>query len=190
MMSESLEIKGTEDWEELRAKFSKFLGLNKPVTTGVMRRAMVDSNFAHRLLISRNSQGFLEALMSDPKNRLYELHEDAATEAPQRSNLKLVGSMTKSLLRWSKAGFTHVDEEIYQQRTSTCKACPHLVEAPNNLVYKIRLTRKEDTKVCNLCGCIAARKARLSTETCPGAHPTQPGINRWGEPLRAKISEG
>ena len=43
-----------------------------------------------------------------------------------------------------------VSEATAQARDAVCTMCPHF-----------------SAQVCNLCGCIAPLKARLSTETCP-----------------------
>lgn len=36
--------------------------------------------------------------------------------------------------------------------------------------------------ICGLCGCVAAKKARLPHEACPGPDPRDPTQTRWGEP--------
>ena len=178
MIPELNNIDGTESWDELRERFGKVLGLDSPVPAAVMRRAMADSIFAHRLLTSRNSRGFLDSLMRDPRNRAY----DVAEPPTELSNRELIGKAAKALVSWGKSGFSQVDQETYTRRIDACHGCPNLGEPGNQLVYKLR-RKSEDSRVCKLCGCVAARKARLPTESCPAAHPTEPGLSRWGEPV-------
>lgn len=197
MIAELSAANGSEDWDELRARFGGTLGLHDPVPGAVLRRAMADATFAHRLLVSRGSPGFLAALIEDPGNRAYEAADTALTGEPgprpselpgavrtvadTRPNTDLAKSAAAALVAWGKAGFTHVDAPEYAARRAACEACPHLAQAPDQLVYKVRARRNADMRVCNLCGCIAARKARLSSEMCPGADPADPTRSRWGQ---------
>ena len=181
------EITGTETWDELRARFGDALGLSEPVPEAALRRAMLDSNFAHRLLVSRNRPGFLAVLLSDPSNTRYEVPEELRTQetapvpAREHSTIALARSAAKAMLSWGRAGFTQVTQETYERRINACHACPHLVEAPDRLVYKVRLNRQEDMRICNLCGCVASRKAWIPTEKCPGIDASNPALNLWGE---------
>jgi len=187
-------VDGSESWDELRLRFAKELGLDEPVPSATLRRALNDEDFAHRLLVSRNAPGFLRPLIDDPDNLKYadpseSLRAEVYASRPEparRSNAELAKNAAAALLRWGKSGFTQVSPEVYATRTAACNACPHLTEAPNQLAYKVKLAREEDMRVCNLCGCVAARKARLPDERCPGAHPSEAGMNRWGEPLNAQ----
>jgi hypothetical protein len=186
-------LDGSESWDELRGKFGKALGLAEPVPSATLRRALLDQEFAHSLLVSRNSPHFLKRLMEDPDNIRYDDFGAQELVAPRAvssatgsagarsSNLELAGKAAGALLRWGKSGFTQVSAEVFARRQSACESCPHLVEAPDQLAYKISFTRKEDMRTCELCGCVAARKARLPHERCPGSHPTEPGKDRWGE---------
>lgn len=187
-------LDGSESWDELRLRFAKELGLDDAIPSATLRRALHDEDFAHRLLVSRNAPGFLRPLIDDPDNQKYadpveSLPAQVQTSQPEparRSNAELAKNAAAALLRWGKSGFTQVSPDVYARRTAACSACPHLLEAPNQLAYKVKLAREEDMRVCNLCGCVAARKARLPEERCPGAHPTEAGMNRWGEPLNAQ----
>jgi hypothetical protein len=40
--------------------------------------------------------------------------------------------------------------------------------------------------VCDLCGCVASTKIRLPTESCPGRHPLNQGLTRWGDKVVAQ----
>jgi hypothetical protein len=86
-----------------------------------------------------------------------------------------------------------VDEATLQRRESACLACPHL-SAPRRLVQKLaglgsaaadRTGARTGDRVCSECGCNVGKKMKLPTEACPVAHPTLPGLNRWGEPVAA-----
>jgi hypothetical protein len=187
------DLTGDESWDELREHVGHALGLDRPVPGGVLRRAMVDSEFAHRLLVSRGSPGFLAALIDEPKNQAYELpgfppdrldRTDGTVpgEATPRSNGELARRAAKALIGWGRAGFTQVDDQTYERRLDACRACPHLVQPPQKLVYRIGGRGAEDPRICDLCGCVVTRKARLPREQCPGADPADPARTRWGEP--------
>lgn len=171
--------KNNESWEDIQAKFGDYLGIEEPVSRGVLRRAMEDSRFADYLITCRNRPKYLAALLNDPRNQEYEMLEPTI----EKSNRQLAIEAAKALLKWGKAGFSQVDRATFERRFGACQACPHLVEPPNKLVYKVKLSPEADLRVCNACGCVAARKARLPTESCPVADPNQPGLNHWGEPL-------
>ena len=66
-----------------------------------------------------------------------------------------------------------------------CRACPHLVDPPaDRLLYKLSTGSPVERKICDACGCVASRKARLPSEGCPKADPSDPARTRWGEPPR------
>ncbi len=188
-----------ESWDELRAQLGEQLDLAGPVPNAVLRRAMVDATFAHRLLVSRGSPAFLAALIEDPVNRRFETVDAAsvqepmappgdppnghAADAPAPGNPELARRAAAALMAWGKAGFTHVDADVYAARLAACEACPQLREPPDRLAYKVRARRNADMRLCGLCGCVVARKARMATETCPGVDPDDPSRNRWGQVL-------
>jgi hypothetical protein len=190
MLEEMLAVDETASLDEVRAEMGRFLGLDEPVPAVVVRRAVEDPLYAHELVISRNAPGFLRALLNDPGNAAYAQAPavaqpvEAGTEAIRRSNLGLAAKAAKALVKWGKGGFEQVDLPIYERRVSACKACPNLIDPPDQLAYRLIRGEGFDRKICNLCGCVASKKARLETETCPGVDPRDPSINRWGEPVR------
>jgi hypothetical protein len=177
------------DWGEAQARFAEMLGVDRPLPPGVLRRAMVDSRFAHRLLVSRHAPGFLTALIDDPANERFAPPEEAPADVAEEeeapaSNLALLGRAARSLALWGKAGFTHADEATQAHRLAACAACPHARRAPETLAYRLAGGSGSDKGICGLCGCPVARKARMSTESCPGEHPEKAGHTRWDEPVR------
>jgi hypothetical protein len=181
-----IDVGNDQSWDELRAEFGEQLGLADPVPGAVLRRAMVDKAFAHRLLVSRGSPAFLAALIEDPVNRRYEIVDAASAAAHDAStpgNAELARRAATAVMTWGKAGFTHVGDDVFEARLAACEACPQLRDPPDRLAYKIRARRNADMRVCGLCGCVVARKARMATETCPGADPADPSRNRWGQEI-------
>jgi hypothetical protein len=180
-------------WAEARERFAQIIGFKKEIPETVLRRAMFDSSFAHRLLVSRNSAEFLEVLINDPRNAAYaappapidaqpapEISAEPA-ENGEPSNLALLSTAAKSLALWGATGFTHVKQEVYARRIAACQACPNLTAPPDKLAYRLAGGGKADRSICRLCGCFVRNKARMSTEACPAEHPDKPGYTRWDE---------
>lgn len=182
MLDQLQVLENAKSWEDMCAQFGKYLGLERPVPEPILRRAMMDKKFAYYLLTSRNQPGMLKILFSDPRNKDYE----ATSEGEERTNFEIISKAARSLVQWGKSGFTQVDQQTYDRRFGACQACPHLVEPPGQWVYKIKLSKKSDGRVCSACGCVASRKARLQTESCPVAHPGDPSMTRWLEPVVAR----
>ncbi|NEQ34883.1 MAG: hypothetical protein F6K40_00580 [Okeania sp. SIO3I5] len=168
-------------WDEMCSVLGEYLGLERPISKAVLRRARQDDRFAGHLFTCRYHADLLKVLLADPRNEKYQLAEDVKHQ--QKSNLELIGKASAALLKWGKAGFARVDEATFESRFNICQACEYLIEPPDKLVYKITLSQKSDLRVCSACGCVAARKARLPTETCPVADPSNPSLNRWGDPI-------
>lgn len=199
MLDELLFTSEAESIEELCVRLGTFLGCGQPVAPSVVRRFSADPEFAQNLITCRQTPGFLQVLFNSPETRKYEQPEDTQTgqqtaERPaapspvrQRTSLELAAKAAKAFIKWGQAGFSQVDNKTYQRRLDACRACPHFIEAGQQLVYRLTATEKEDRrKICNVCGCVVASKARLPGETCPTPHPENPALNRWHEPLRAR----
>ncbi|NNB93037.1 hypothetical protein HI113_03815 [Corallococcus exiguus] len=173
------ELRGASSEQELSARFGQFLGLSGGVPLPTLRRAIIDDRFALHLILSRNQPRALKMLFRDPRNTQYE-----NTEAPeQHSNLELLWKAGKAIAKWGATGFEKIDPKLFEDRFSACQGCEKLVEPPNRVLYKVKLSGASDQRICSACGCVAARKARVPTERCPVADPTKPGLNRWGQPL-------
>ena len=190
MIHELLDVKDGESVDELRTRLARVLGREEPVPLNAFLRAVDDPSYFSYLLTSRNAPGFLEPLLADPANAKY-----GPAEAPPRpaatqrhSDMALVGRAAKAFIRWGKAGFSVVDEATLERRENACLACPNRVEPRSRLQKLIPISNagqigtRTGNHVCDLCGCQIAKKIRLPTESCPGAHPTEPGLSRWGEP--------
>ena len=178
---------------EVRERFGSLLGLEEPMPLPVLRHALDDQYYRHNLLLCREWPHQLQMLLEHPKNAEYSdplpseeaLRADAEEEAAQRGNLELLAKAGSSFLAWGKSGFTRVDNETFERRFSACQGCDRLVEPPEKVLYKLTLSGDRiGSKICSACGCVASRKARLTTESCPLADPENPGFTRWGEPAR------
>lgn len=70
-----------------------------------------------------------------------------------------------------------VDQKWYQDRISACAACPlntenMTPEQISNLSAKMKFTleygcKKDEKRLCSICGCCTDRKAAVKSETCP-----------------------
>jgi len=100
-----------------------------------------------------------------------------------KSDVEILGQISEAIWSWAKTGFSIVDQSTYEKRYSTCMQCPHLVDAPRKLLYKVITANNSNEKACALCGCIVSKKTRIASESCPERHPENPELNRWGEPF-------
>ncbi|MFI9155452.1 hypothetical protein [Streptomyces sp. NPDC053367] len=176
------------------------LGLGQPVPVAVMRRALVDKTFLFHLANCRGHPDLLRVLFSDSANRRYEDDRDPDQEAVNGdsspvqqdpsaarytpSSPALAWKAGKAIARWGSTGFARVSPGVFEARFGACQRCEHLVDPPDRAVYKVRLRRQSDPRICSACGCVASRKASLPTEHCPVADEENPGLNRWGEAMQ------
>jgi hypothetical protein len=185
VIQELLDAPETESWDETRARVGRGLGLPGPVPGPVLRRMLAEPAFARDVAISRSAPGFLRALFDDPRTARYADPPAEAAGPAERSNAELLRSAAGALMRWGRTGFARVDEATFERRWSACQGCPNLGDPPEDrALYRVKLAGDVDRRVCGACGCVASRKARLPTETCPVADPADPAMNRWGEPVR------
>lgn len=186
---------------ELCAALGSGLGLDQPVPVSVMRRAIVDKAFAFHLVNAAGNARLLGVLFDDPRNRQYEDGADSSesalppsTAAPPDpvlpSNATLAWRAGQAVARWGASGFGRVAPEVFEARFSTCQTCEYLVEPPDRVVYKVKLRRESDPRVCAACGCVASRKAALPTENCPVPDQADPSLSRWGEPMKPRTRSG
>lgn len=160
-------------WDDMRQEFGAYLGLPDPVPSAVLRKAINDEKYACYVASARNNPGYLQMLFNvEP-----EIQED-------RSNLQLLGKAAKSLLKWGASGFGYADEALYATRISACSSCEYLRDAPAKAVYNLKMSSDTDNRICSACGCVASRKARLATESCPVKSMKDATLNRWGEAFK------
>lgn len=157
-------------WDTMRLEFGKLLGWPAPVPTAVLKKAISSEKYACYLVAARNNPQYLEVLFNVPP----ELKED-------KSNLQLLTRAASSLLKWGASGFGFAADDVYEKRLNTCLSCEYLREAPDKAVYNVKMSKQTDERVCSACGCVASRKARLRSESCPVKHPEDASLNRWGE---------
>lgn len=149
--------------EDLQAALTQYLGLAEPIPQAVVDRARRDDKFASLLFRMANHPDLAHLVIEK---------ETAATPAmPHYTNGELLAGAAKSFLKWGMSGFSVTPQDELEHRMATCKACPNLQEAPDQNIYKIKLSKHADMRVCTLCGCVAARKARITGESCPA--------NKW-----------
>ncbi|MEO7179143.1 MAG: hypothetical protein ABIW83_09885, partial [Allosphingosinicella sp.] len=134
----------------------------------------------------------LQRLLRHPRNVEFEevveggAAEDAPAEAREQSTARLGAKAGLALYAWAKSGFAMLDQEAFEARFAACEGCDQLGPPPDKWMYKLTASKRGDPRVCGACGCVAARKARLASESCPLADPGDPALTRWGEPVRPK----
>jgi hypothetical protein len=171
------EVAAGESVEEQRRLLGELIGLDAPVSADVLLSAIEDREYARNLMLCKEAPPLREFLLANPPHR-------AEPEAGEHSTRALISEASRSFWAWTKSGFATVDEEQYERRFGTCLECPHLVDPPRKRVYRAIGAGggEEDNRVCDLCGCVASRKARLPHESCPAPHPELAGVSKWGEP--------
>jgi hypothetical protein len=184
MIKELLTVKETDSLDDLRTRLATAIGWTEPVPVAAFVRAVSDPMYAAALITSRNTPGFLEPLLNDPRNLRY------LPAVKEISNARLAANAAKAMLQWGKSGFSVADAETIERRENACLSCEHLTE-PKKLLQKLmpagasrdEVGRRVGNRVCDMCGCQVSKKMRLPTEACPSAHQTLVGLSRWREPL-------
>lgn len=160
-------------WDEIRGAFGNYLGLPEAVPSAVLKKAIEDEKYASYIISVRNNPEYLKMLFDVEPN----VKEDY-------SNLQLIGKAAKSLLRWGASGFGFVSDTVYAARLNVCRSCEYLREAPEKAVYNFKMSNDTDDRTCSACGCVASRKARLASESCPVKSKNDHSLNRWGEAMK------
>ncbi|HEX7902461.1 MAG TPA: hypothetical protein VF487_01185 [Chitinophagaceae bacterium] len=166
-------LKSDKSWDDMRSEFGSYLGLVHPVPSAVLHKAITDEKYACYLAAAKDRPDYLKLLFNVPEN----IKED-------KTNLTLLINGAKSLLKWGASGFGLVTEEVYLARMKACEGCEYLRESPGKAVYKVKLSKETDMRICSACGCVASRKARLKSETCPVVHPENNLLNKWNESIK------
>jgi hypothetical protein len=159
---------------EQAAHLGNILGQDGPVSEVVMRAAIENQSYAQNLLVCRREPTLLAHLLAHPPQPRRQL-----------SMAELLVNGVKALAGWSLAGFTTVDANVQEQRLKACETCPNLTLPPTErrALYQLIGVEAGERAVCSLCGCSVLRKVRLTSESCPAAHPTEVGMSRWSEPI-------
>lgn len=180
MIQELLNVKPTDSFQDICSRMGTFLGLDEQVPENAMHRAIEDQDYANNLIMCRDAPGFLKVLLNDPVNGQY----------AKVSNTALIKKATGAFLRWGKAGFSVVSEEILETRENACLGCEY-ISAPQTVLQKLvtskateQIGKRVADCVCKLCGCSLSKKIRLPSESCPAVHPENSQLNRWGEPTQ------
>ncbi|WP_160710826.1 hypothetical protein [Chitinophaga solisilvae] len=160
------------NWDDMRLEFGKLLGMTGPVPSAVLKKAIDSEKYASYLISASNNPKYLELMFNMPAD----VQED-------KSNLQVLAKAASSLLKWGKSGFGFAPEEVFEKRFSACVSCEYLREAPDKVVYKLAMSKQTDDRICSACGCVASRKARLRSESCPVRNEKDPSLNRWGEAI-------
>ncbi|TPG06368.1 hypothetical protein [Sphingomonas oligophenolica] len=165
------------DCDELGA----LLGLDAPVALAVFARAVNDAAYARSLILCRENPAFRDFLLAQADGWVPPVEAAVADHGA----IDLTAKAILSFWAWTKSGFAMLDADAAAARFAACLACPHLGAAPDRLVFRLAGASSDADRhrVCGLCGCVAARKARLPHERCPGPDPDRAGLNRWGQPL-------
>lgn len=157
-------------------QLATLLGLGAPVAPGVLVAALQSEEYARNLLTCRRTPAFLAVLLDNPvRMQPQELHADQGTMA-------LMKTASQALARWSKVGFSVVDDAVRERRLHACLVCPNL--RTSGAAQPLAFTAMQTHARCALCGCDVEKKARMASEMCPGEDPGVPGQNRWGQLLR------
>lgn len=144
-----------------------FMELKKNLPPEVIARANKDDKFLYYLISCKDNPTLLLHVINSPENKKY-ITEDGLSK--EYTKVELLSKFTGSMINWAKQGFKQVSHETYAKRIQNCFSCNYLKPAPDNLVYKVKLARESRLEICAKCGCVASRKARLVSESCPEAH--------------------
>jgi hypothetical protein len=170
------EIKTLDNWEDVRHHVGELINFDGELPDAVINRVLTDEKFALYLVMTKDSPKLQYQLLY---NTTLQTKEEKAP-----SNTDLLIKASGSLFKWAKAGFTQISEVAYEKRINACHSCPNLKEPAKKAVYLASKLAGGEQSVCGLCGCVAARKAKLPTESCPAQDPVNPSFSRWGEPFK------
>lgn len=167
--------------DQARHELGRLLGLSEPVSASAMKAALSDELYAHYLFVCRDAPPFLTHLLNNPPE-VVEIEATESSKVTEISTAALLAKAVQAIWKWGQSGFAIADDVIYTRRMEACRVCPNLVEPPPKLVYHLFSSSVSDEhKICSECGCVASRKARLISESCPDRSPQNPAFTRWGE---------
>ena len=163
--------------DECRQRAGELFGLDGPMETELLQRAVSDEGLAQKLLVVRR----------DPAFRDFVLQQFAGSgnyNSELLNGTELAASAARAFARWAQVGFTTVEDDVLAERLAACSGCPHLAAPPDDrrrLLY--RLLGSDLRAVCGKCGCPVVSKARRTSESCPDPDPLEPSRTRWKQPI-------
>lgn len=179
------DIDAPESLLKARERLTELLDRAELVSEAVLRAAIDDPLYAMHLLSSRTAPGLQDVLLENPPKpaSLNMLSRATPGPAPDQSPPAVLRRFGKAMIEWGKSGFKTVDEEVYLKRLTACSRCPDLhgkseEPAPEHSDLPVSFGQ-----TCGLCGCFVRAKARIQRESCPGRHPIDTWLSRWGEPI-------
>lgn len=169
--------------ESFRLRLTQQLQLNQLIPIDVARRAQQDSSYCYHLIAAQSNSLWLDLLFKIAS----EDHKHGKTvEDTNKGTGKVTARFGSSLARWGINGFKITPADVLDKRWKACQECPHLVQPPDKIIYHLGrriISRGNDERICNLCGCFAYTKCSIATQSCPAPHPISKGLTRWGDPI-------
>ncbi len=168
-----------DEKERIMNQIRSALGDTK-VSEKVLERAVHDPLYLHHLLLVKDSPSFLEKLIREV------VETSSTTDTGIRQpNIKEIANATQAILSAAAIPSLRTSENELKVRLNSCYSCSNRISAPNQGIYKLsKIAMGND--ICRLCGCHIETKARLAKEECPAPDETQPGFNRWGQPIQLR----
>lgn len=175
------EVASSATMDEARQRLGRLLGAPGPVSAQAMAALVEHENYARYLLAARRAPEMLAALLANPPATA----GGAATSPETPGAGAVLGNAVRSLGAWARSGLARADTASYDRRRAACRVCPHFVDPPDTVLYRIATRLAEEKRICASCGCVALSKARLASAACPEPDPADPSQTRWQEPRQA-----
>lgn len=108
-------------------------------------------------------------------------------------DFSLFDKALRSIISWSKSGFSTVDEETLIRREEACLSCPYMKGQRSNMSEVVSsqnisnyLKDITSNMICGLDNTQIRIKARQLSGCCPDTRIIDPGLTRWGESYKYK----
>lgn len=175
-MTDISELAHCESTVQARERLGEILGIGRPVSEAVLVSALEDDSYARYLMGSRNAPEVMEMLLANPSIKVTTADEVAFHGTPE-----LLMKAAQAFARWTHNGLRRVDDETYSRRLAACRVCEYFTPPPDRMIYRLASGLSQEKYICSLCGCLAATKARMISESCPAPDPLHPELSRWHE---------
>lgn len=174
------QLRNVNSLEEAANLLHRELGLERPPSKEVTKKAISNPSYARALVLSQNVPELLSQLLAQPSSISVKASEKVSTSA-------VVKNAASSLLKWGMKGLKPAQPWVIARRLEACNSCEYQSEAPDALVYRgAKVFVGKNAKVCVICNCLTNTKAAISTEHCPEKSTDNPNVSRWGEPWLPK----